>query len=307
MRRLLPLLCAPLLISAQDGRSITVAESGQRFDQLQEAVNAIGTGTGTIIFGPGTYRDCAVAWQGRVTFRAQTPGTAIFERQTCEGKAALVVRSPRGTVVDGLIFQNMRVSDLNGSGIRLESGDLEVRNSTFRDSQQGILASGDRNGRLVVDRSTFSRLGRCGDHPCAHSMYIGQYGHMTVTRSRFERGTGGHYLKTHAIEVDIRDNTFDDTAGEATNYMIDLSIGATGRISGNYFVQGGNKENYSALITIGPEGQQNSSEGLQITDNRALLAPGVRQGTAFIADWAQERLVAARNTLGPGIRAYEQR
>jgi hypothetical protein len=306
MRRLLPLLFAPLLLGAQAGPSITIAETGQSFDRLQEAVNAIGTGRGTIVFGPGTYRDCAVHWQGRIAFRAEEPGTAILQRVVCEGKGALVLRSPQGASVDGLIFENMRSSDLNGAGIRLEGGDLSVTNSLFRNSQQGILTANDPNSDLTVDRSTFSGLGGCPEGNCSHSIYVNDYGSLTVTRSRFERGTGGHYVKTRAPRVDIRDCTFDDTLGQATNYMIDLSVGATGRIVSNFFMQGRNKDNYSALITIGPEGQQNSAEGLTITDNRANLTPGARS-TVFIADWSQERLVQARNTLGQGIRPYEQR
>ena len=304
---LLTILAASLLMGAQAGPAITIAETGQRFDRLQDAVNAIGTGRGTIIFAPGTYRDCAVHWQGRITFRAEEPGAAILQRVVCEGKGALVLRSPEGATVEGLVFENMRSSDRNGAGIRLERGDLLVSNSLFRNSQQGILTANDPDSALTVDRSTFSGLGGCPDGQCSHSIYVNDYGALTVTRSRFERGTGGHYVKTRAPRVDIRDSTFDDTLGQATNYMIDLSIGATGRISGNYFVQGQSKENYSAFITIGPEGQANSADGLTIIDNRAMLAPGVRRVTAFIADWSQERLVQARNVLGQGIRAYEAR
>jgi hypothetical protein len=306
MRRLLPLLFAPLLIGATQGGSITIAETGESYDRLQEAVNAIGTGRGTIVFGPGTYRDCAVHWQGRIAFRAEQPGTAILQRVVCEGKGALVLRSPQGATVDGLIFENMRSSDLNGAGIRLEGGDLTVTNSLFRNSQQGILTANDLNSDLTVDRSTFSGLGGCPEGNCSHSIYVNDYGSLTITRSRFERGTGGHYVKTRAPRVDIRDCTFDDTQGQQTNYMIDLSIGAIGRIVGNLFMQGRNKDNYSALITIGPEGQYNSAEGLTITDNRANLTSGAL-ATVFIADWSQERLVSARNTLGQGIRAYERR
>jgi hypothetical protein len=306
MRRLLPLLLAPLLIGATQAPSITIAETGDSYHRLQDAVNAIGTGRGTIVFAPGVYRDCAVHWQGRITFRAEQPGTAILQRVVCEGKGALVLRSPGGAVIDGLVFENMRSSDRNGAGIRLEAGNLSVANSLFRNSQQGILTANDPSSALTVDRSTFTGLGGCPDGMCSHSIYVNAYGSVTITRSRFERGTGGHYVKTRSPRVDIRDCTFDDTLGQQTNYMIDLSTGATGRIVGNYFVQGRNKDNYSALITIGPEGQENSADGLTITDNRANLTAGARP-TVFIADWSQERLVQARNTLGQGIRAYEQR
>lgn len=306
MTALLPLLLAPLLLAPSEP-AITIAETGERYDRLQDAVNAIGEGRGTIVFASGTHRQCAVQWLGHVTFRAEEAGRAILDGQICEWKGGLVLRSPGGAAVDGLVFQNMRTEDLNGAGIRLEGGDLAVTNSLFRNSQQGILTANDPAHSLTIDRSTFSGLGRCGDHPCAHGLYVNDYGRLTVTRTRFERGTGGHYLKSRAARVDIRDNMFDDTQGSETNYMIDLSIGAVGRIANNYFVQGASKENWSAFITVGPEGQYNPSAGLEITDNRALIAPGINRQTAFIADWTGERLVMARNNLGPGLRAYERR
>ena len=55
--------------------------------------------------------------------------------------------------------------------------------------------------------------------------------------------------------------------------MIDLSNGATGTIARNIFVQGGNKENYSAFIMVAPEGVEHSSAGLAVTDNEAGPRP----------------------------------
>src|SRR3546814_17817300 len=59
-------------------------------------------------------------------------------------------------------------------------------------------------------------------------------------------------------------NSFDDTQGSATNYMVDLHAGATGRIANNLFVQGSDKENRSALIAVAAEGADNHSRGLAL-------------------------------------------
>jgi hypothetical protein len=120
----------------------TVVETGEGYDRLQQAVNAIGGGQGTIAIAAGRHADCAVQTAGQVSYLAAEPGSAIFDGRTCEGKAALVLRG-RGAEVSGLIFQNMRVPDMNGAGIRLESGDLTVADTWFRDSEQGILTADD--------------------------------------------------------------------------------------------------------------------------------------------------------------------
>jgi hypothetical protein len=61
-------------VLADGARAPTLAETGQRFAALQDAVNAIGDRSGTIMIEPGTYRDCAVQTKGEVAFLAEVPG-----------------------------------------------------------------------------------------------------------------------------------------------------------------------------------------------------------------------------------------
>ncbi|HZF42689.1 MAG TPA: right-handed parallel beta-helix repeat-containing protein, partial [Sphingomonadaceae bacterium] len=208
----------------------------------------------------------------------------------------------------GLVFQNIRVPDANGAGIRLERGNLDVAETMFRDSEQGILTAGDPGGAIRISRSTFSGLGRCDrDLACAHGVYIGEYGSLSIDRSRFERGRGGHYVKSRAPRIELINSSFDDTAGRTTNYMVDLSNGARGRIAGNRFVQGKNKENYSAFIVVAAEGRTNDSTGLAITGNEAVLGAGAPRPTAFVADLSKDRLAIGANNIGAGIERFQQR
>jgi len=305
------LLAAASPLFAQAGSApFTVRESGQGFATLQAAVDAIGAGKGTIVIAPGRHRQCAAQHAGDVTFTAAQPGTAIFDGVACEDKAALVLGG-RSATVEGLIFQGIRVSDANGAGIRLEQGALTVRESLFRDSESGVMsANAEQGGPILIERSTFTGLGRCDRGlSCAHSIYIGEYGggSLTVRRSRFERGRGGHYVKTRAPRVEVTDSSFDDTAGRTTNYMIDLSTGASGTIARNVFVQGRDKENYSALIAVAGEGRNNPSDGLAVSANDASLAPGMDKGTTFVADWSGDVARIDSNRLGTRITKYEKR
>ncbi|MFY8075176.1 MAG: right-handed parallel beta-helix repeat-containing protein [Sphingorhabdus lacus] len=293
--------------TAQSSAPFQNAETGRSYTTLQKAVDSIGEDEGTIIVAPGSYRQCAIQTAGVIAFRAAVPGQVVFDGATCEGKAALVLRGQAASV-DGIIFQNMRVPDANGAGIRLEKGDLTVTRAIFRNSEQGILTAEDRSASIRIDQSTFSGLGRCDRGlSCAHSIYIGGYGSLTVTNSRFERGNGGHYVKSRAAQVTISDNAFDDTRGKETNYMIDLPNGATGSIVRNIFVQGASKENYSAFITVAPEGRQQTSAGLAINANEASIAPGVDRQTTFLADWSGDRIALGGNRLGRGLKPFERR
>jgi len=187
-------------------------------------------------------------------------------------------------------------------------GDLTVTNAMFLDSQEGILGGEPTGQRITIDRSTFAGLGQCDESPgCAHAIYLANRGQVTITRSRFERGTGGHYVKLRVPEVTITDNSFDDSAGAKTNYMIDLPDGARGLIARNTFVQGRGKENRSGLIVVAAESKTYPSAGLRIADNDARLAPGAPGNPAFVADLSHERLAVGANRLGAGIRMFETR
>lgn len=285
----------------------TVVETGQGFGSLQQAVDAVGGGNGTIAIAPGVHRQCAVQQAGSIAFLASEPGQAILDGVECEGKAALVLRG-REAKVSGLVFRNMAVADFNGAGIRLEAGNLTVANSWFVDSQQGILTAHDPNISLVIDRSTFSGLGTCdGAGGCAHSIYTGTIAYLRVTRSRFERGTGGHYVKSRARVTEIASSSFDDSAGRSTNYMIDLPQGSVGRIANNWFVQGRDKENYSAFIAVAAEEGDQPSAGLVIAGNDARFVPGLQRSSVFVADWSGAALKIEDNDLGPGIKLFERR
>jgi hypothetical protein len=309
------LALTPLLVAALPGQPaaaqagaapFTIVETGQSFTSLQEAVRAIGDGDGTISIAPGRYRDCAVQEAGRIAFVARERGTAIFQGEMCESKATLVLRG-RASHVEGLTFQGASVPDGNGAGIRMEKGNLTVSWTGFANGQCGILSANDPASSIEIDRSTFSGLGKHPDGNGAHALYIGEYGSLKITRSRFERGTGGHYVKTRSPRIEVTDSSFDDSQGRTTNYMIDLSVGASGRIARNTFVNGVGKENYSTMVTVAPEGQTHSSAALVVENNDVSLAPGVRYTTVFVGNWSDDEPVVRNNRLGPGVKALEGR
>ncbi len=286
----------------------TVLETGKKYNRLQSALFDIGDHKATILIAPGTWDDCGVQVAGDVTFRAEIPGKTIFKGpRMCEDKAALVLRG-HSSRVEGFIFADFHSNEGNAAGIRLETGSLIADNNWFRDSDEGILTSNDAAGSISVDRSTFTHLGRCGGYAaCAHSIYIGFYAHVSITHNRFEDGRGGHYLKSRASHIEVLDNSFDDSGGKATNYMIDLPAGATGRISGNWFVQGPAKENGGALITVAAEGHENSANGLTIINNVARFAPGAVRHSDFVADWSGDHIDIGTNQIAEGLTRFTRR
>src|SRR5690606_25752824 len=100
-------------------------------------------------------------------------------------------------------------------------------------------------------------------------------------------------------------NSFDDSAGHLTNYMIDLPNGASGTITGNEMVQG--KDNYSAFITVAPEGREHDSSGLSIAGNSASFVPGLSRSSSFVANFTDDAVKIGANKLASGIKVSDRR
>src|SRR3546814_9064210 len=88
-----------------------------------------------------------------------------------------------------------------------------------------------------------------------------------------------------------------DVCSSDLNYMIDLPSGATGRIANNLFVQGRDKENYSAIIAVAAEERKHPSRGLVIEGNRARLPEDMGRKSAFVADWRSEEHTSELQSL----------
>jgi hypothetical protein len=294
-------------VLAQNAAPFQNAQTGRTYKSLQGAVDSFGTGDGTIIIAPGTYRQCAVQNSGIIAFRAAIPGKSILDGKICEKKAALILRG-QAARVDGIIFQNFQGPLAKGAGIQLEKGDLSVTRAVFRNSEQGISAMENESGKITIDQSSFSGLGQCDRVlPCTHGVDIDRVRALSITKSRFERGNGGHYIKSGAARVTIADNAFDDSRGRGTRFMVDLPIGANGSISRNIFVHGQSKADDSAFIAIASTGRIQSSDDLSINANEATIAPGTTQEAAFVADWSGDRLALGGNRLGRGVKPFEKR
>ena len=91
------------------------------------------------------------------------------------------------------------------------------------------------------------------------------------------------------------------TDGICNSVIIDLPEGAAGRIKRNIFVQGADKENYSAFIAVAAEARRNSSADLVVADNEAHQVRAAFAASALIADWSGAVKRLERNHLGTHV------
>lgn len=286
----------------------TVVETGEKYDHLDEAVRAIinSIGTGTVHIEPGIYSDTVVQGGGSITYQGSTDGPVIFDAGIAQSKAAFVLGGVE-SVIRNVEFRNMKGPETNEAGIRHEADSLLVENCVFRNSYNGLIIGGDRpNSFITIKDSKFTRCGYNDGGP-AHSIYIGNINTFTVQNCTFERGTGGHYIKCRAKGVNLINNVIDDTYGQNSNYTIDLSNGSTGKILNNNITQGRYKENSFSIITISPEGQNHSADGLEIANNTVKFADdpvGWTWPTNFVSNWNRDAVNIHDNILDPAFVVY---
>ena len=125
MIRIRPSLVTALLIAAaviaapapaQTGGGAPYSIDGRGFSRLQDAVDAIGEGQGTISIAPGYHRDCAVQTAGRIAF------VAAEERKN--PSRGLVIEGNRATLPAGMDRKSVFVADWSGEALAIGQNEL---------------------------------------------------------------------------------------------------------------------------------------------------------------------------------------
>lgn len=239
----------------------------------------------TILVDSGVYAgDVAVFTQDQLTLRVRG-GRARLNASGAhaEGKAIWVVRGGHITV-ENFEFVGARVPNHNGAGIRFEKGRLVLRNCLFRDNENGILTSGNKEAELEIENSEFDRNGTVEGY--GHQLYAGEIGMLKVSGSYFHHAVGGHLLKSRAGRNIIMYNRLSDEAGGEASYEMEFPSGGQSYVVGNLIEQSATTQN-PAIVAAGLEGYRWPKNELYlinntIVDDRAAeglflrIAPGMQ-------------------------------
>lgn len=215
----------------------------------------------------------------------------IADGMSAEGKAIWVLRG--GAIsVEGFDFIGAKVNDRNGAGIRLEKGNLFVRDCRFLDNENGILTGGNPDATLEIISSEFGNNGH-GDGQ-SHNLYVGTIARLTVIGSYFHHARVGHLLKSRAAENHIFYNRLTDEVGGTASYELELPSGGIGYIVGNLIQQNSTTEN-PHLISYGAEGYRWPNNALYLINN--TLVDNRPLGGIFLRMKPGQQTVVAVNNL----------
>ncbi|MET0962578.1 MAG: right-handed parallel beta-helix repeat-containing protein [Noviherbaspirillum sp.] len=240
---------------------------GQKIRTIAQAAKLARSGD-TILVEAGVYSgDVAVFTQDQLTIRVRG-GRARLNASGAhaEGKGIWVVRGGH-IVVENFEFVGARVPDHNGAGIRFEKGRLVLRNCLFRDNENGILTSGNKQAELEIENSEFDRNGT--ENGRGHQLYVGEIAALKVSGSYFHHAVGGHLLKSRAAISTVMYNRLSDENGGQASYEMEFPNGGQAYVVGNIIEQSATTQN-SAIVVAGLEGYRWPKNELYLVNNTII-------------------------------------
>jgi len=220
---------------------------GKQFTLPSQAA-AVAQNGDTIHIAAGQYHGDVASWgANNLTICGIGGRAALFaDGQNAEGKGIWVISGPNTstTTIVNVEFHDASVPDQNGAGIRLDGGNLLLRNTGFYDNEDGILG-GEQGTTVTIEYSEFARNG-FGDG-FSHNCYIGFVDRLNVKASYFHEAKIGHNLKSRGKENYIEDSYFMDGPTGTSSYLVDIPNGGVLFMRGNLFHKGPNADNSIAI------------------------------------------------------------
>ena len=274
--------------------------ASQKIRTIAQAAKIARSGD-TILVEPGVYAgDVAVFTQDNLTIRV-AGGRARLNASgaSAEGKAIWVVRGGH-IVVENFEFVGARVPNRNGAGIRFEKGKLVLRNCLFRDNENGILTSGNKEAELEIENSEFDRNGTADGF--GHQLYAGEIASLKVSGSYFHNALGGHLLKSRAAINNIMYNRLSDEAGGEAGYELEFPNGGQSYVVGNIIEQSATTQN-PAIVAVGLEGYRWPKNALYLINN--TIIDDLPTKGVFLRTAPGMQLFKATNNLLVGERGHD--
>jgi hypothetical protein len=284
-----------VLVTAAALSAATIQVGPGRLYKNPSAVASIVKDNDTVAIDSGTYTNETATWtSGNLILR----GTAKFAHLVAptvisNGKAIWVVQG-NNTVIENIEFSNASVPDQNGAGIRIEGGNITMRNCFFHDNEDGILGGSGANCNVVIENCEFAQNGYGDGY--SHNLYIGNAASLTFKFNYTHHAKIGHLLKSRALINYVLYNRIMDEATGTASYEIDLPNGGTSYVIGNLVQQGPATDN-PTIISYGEEGLINGGTDLYVINNTIV---NDRASGTFITVASAAQKAKIRNNLFVG-------
>ena len=215
----------------------------------------------------GTYAGDVAFWSQKEVYIRAVGGEVILDADGKSYGGKAIWEIDRGKLkVEGITFQNAKVADHNGAGIKLTRGDLIVDNCKFLHNEMGILTGND-GGTLLIMNSEFG-YGGYGDG-YSHNLYVGHIDKFVVTGSYFHHARQGHLLKSRAKVSIVQYCRITDENDDRSqsSYELDFPSGGINIVVGNIIQQSVNSPNSAIVDFAGEENDYWADNALYLSHN----------------------------------------
>ncbi len=216
-----------------------------------------------ITLAAGEYDIADLKIEADLTLRGQ--GAVVLYSSKPVAKGLLNPLPGVSLTVENLTFRGARSPDKNGAGIRNDGRYLTIIDCVFERNENGVLSTGDRDGKIVITGSTFARNGHGDGY--SHGIYVLRASKLEIEESEFIATHIGHHVKSLADETIIRDTLLDDADG-TPSYAVDLSKGGRVLITGNTIIQSVDADNNTMINYDTSRG--GAAQSLEIAGNKIV-------------------------------------
>ena len=256
--------------NAQTGR---IYADGVQQASLQTAFDNVNPG-GIIRLEPGIYTEGAILKKGKDGVLISGAPGVVFDGAVVGAKGTFVIQSDNVTI-DSIECRNVAVRDRNGACVRLESGNLTLKNVNFSDNENGLLTWNQAN-KILIEDSVFEGNGKAGR---AHGLYISGAQQLIVRRSRIVGSKDeGHGIKARTRYLLVENSVVASLEGN-DSYLIDIPNGGTAVIRNSLLVEGANTANWF-IMSYGVEGGRYDKNSLKLEKN--IIVTDREGGSEFI-------------------------
>ncbi|MBK1668943.1 hypothetical protein CKO28_12970 [Rhodovibrio sodomensis] len=230
------------------------------YELIREAVESAPDGA-TVEILPGTYEESATVSANNLTIR----GEGVHIKNAITGGKATFVVNGNNTTFEGLEISGARVSDDQGSPIRLQAEDLTLRDVYFHDNQKGLIGG---RGTVVIENSRFENN---SGQERSHGVYFSDGVEKAIVRNSEFIGmnSGGHEIKSRAKETIIEDSLIASGDGSDSR-LIDIAEGGHLTVRNSVLESGPNSTN-PEMIGFGKEMSKSVYEDHSVTIEDSLI------------------------------------
>jgi hypothetical protein len=229
------------------------------------AVASIVKNGDTVEIDAGIYTNDSATWRANdLTLRGKSKFAHLIAPSVIANEKAIWVIKGNNTVIENIEFSGASVPDQNGAGIRIEGGNITIRNCSFHDNEDGILGGDGDLCNVIIENTEFNNNGYGDGY--SHNLYVGHAASFTLKFCYSHHAKIGHTVKSRAqINYILYNRIMDEIDGTAS-YEIDLPNGGTSYIIGNIVQQGPETDN-PTIIAYGEEGLSNTGKDLYVINN----------------------------------------